>query len=111
MLVLLVLRSSQCIVIRIVILGPLSTGPGTLHFIKPGDLRHTEGLLPLLPSGPDGVHSFHVAQGPALFNSASRDQGPGSSIEHRSKTPTLFESFRDADPGTLDPNSGGERGI
>ena len=34
--------------------------------IRPGDLRHTEGLLPLLPSGPDGVHNLHVAQGPAI---------------------------------------------
>jgi len=30
---------------------------------RPGYLRHTEQLLPLLPSGPDGVHNIHVAQG------------------------------------------------
>jgi len=36
---------------------------GRLLIFRPGYLRHTEQLLPLLPSGPDGVHNIHVAQG------------------------------------------------
>ena len=31
------------------------------------------GLLPLLPSGPDGVHNLHVAQGPAIFKNGQID--------------------------------------
>ena len=33
---------------------------------RPGLLRHPEELLPLLPSGPDGVRNPLVAQGPAI---------------------------------------------
>ena len=33
----------------------------------PGLLRHTDQLLPLLSSEPDGVHNLHVAQGLAFL--------------------------------------------
>ena len=56
---------------------PLETGRTrhskfhTAFTIRPGNLRHTEKPLPLLPSGPDGVCNLHVAQGPATLKSLS----------------------------------------
>ncbi len=60
-----------------------------LHFtfysiIRPGYLRHTNQLLPLLPSGPDGVCNVSVAQGLVFFNiwRRERDLNPRNAFWH-----------------------------
>src|ERR1700682_771873 len=45
--------------------------------------------LPLLPSGPDGVHRFRAAQGPA-FNASARDD-PGSQALRREFDPAIAD--------------------
>ena len=52
--------------------------------IGPGYLRHTDRLLPLLPSGPDGVCSLSVAQGLVFFNKwrRERDLNPRNAFWH-----------------------------